>query len=70
MAMTRWKLPVEPTLDDLLDDEIMIPVLRTAGIDAARLRSALAETARRLAEKRPLQARSARRICDGEARCC
>jgi hypothetical protein len=68
--MTRWKLPVEPTLDDLLDDEIMIPVLRTAGIDAARLRSALAETARRLAEKNPSQTRSARGMCDGKALCC
>ena len=48
--MTRWRMTmIEPTLDDLLDDEIMRPVMRSAGIDADRLKEALAETARRLA---------------------
>jgi hypothetical protein len=44
-----WKMTmIEPTLDDLLADDIMRPVLRSAGVDAARLRASLAEAARRL----------------------
>jgi hypothetical protein len=39
---------IEPTLDDLLDDEMMISVMRSAGTDAAELKARLAETARRL----------------------
>lgn len=47
--MTGWKMMmIEPTLDDLLEDEIMQPVMRSAGIDAIRLKADLAETARRL----------------------
>ncbi len=47
--MTEWKMTmIEPTLDDLLDDEIMTPVMRSAGIDAASLKKRLGETARRL----------------------
>ncbi len=50
--MTGWKMTmIEPTLDDLLDDEIMTPVMRSAGIDAALLRQHLGETARRLSER-------------------
>ncbi len=53
--MTRWRMTmIEPTLDDLLDDDIMRPVMRSAGIDADRLKQALAETARRLIGARPL----------------
>ena len=37
----------EATLDELIEDEMMIPVMRSAGTDAVRLRAALAETARR-----------------------
>jgi len=52
--MTGWKMTmIEPTLDDLLDDEIMTPVMRSAGIDAALLRQRLGETARRLTEQAP-----------------
>lgn len=62
-----WKMTmIEPTLDDLLEDEIMRPVLRSAGIDAARLRANLAEAARRLGTvpKPPSRQRSC-----GEAVC-
>lgn len=45
--MVRWHFMVEPTLDELIEDEIMVPVMRSAGIDAVRLRAALAEMARR-----------------------
>lgn len=63
-----WKMTmIEPTLDDLLEDEIMRPVMRSAGIDAARLRASLAEAARRLGEAptMPLRHKS-----QGEALCC
>ena len=38
----------EPSLDELLDDEVMEPVLRSAGFDAQGLREMLVDTARRL----------------------
>ncbi len=48
--MQRWKMSeVEPSLDDLLDDEIMIPVMRSAGLDAEQLRAELRRAASRLA---------------------
>jgi len=48
--MQRWKMSVvEPSLDDLLDDEIMIPVMRSAGLSAEQLRAELRRTAGRLA---------------------
>jgi hypothetical protein len=41
----------EPSLDELLaEDEIMIPVLKSAGIDRSGFRELLIETARRRAE--------------------
>ncbi len=50
--MTGWKMTmIEPTLDDLLEDEIMASVMRSSGIDAAQLRARLGETARRLLEQ-------------------
>jgi hypothetical protein len=38
----------EASLDELLDDEVMEPVLRSAGFDAQGLRDMLVDTARRL----------------------
>jgi hypothetical protein len=38
----------EPSLDELLDDDMMEPVLRSAGLDTQGLRDMIAETARRL----------------------
>ena len=38
----------EPSLDELLDDEMMEPVLRSAGLDTEGFRAMIAETARRL----------------------
>jgi hypothetical protein len=43
---------VEPSLEDVLGDEIMKPVMRSAGTDAAALRALLAELARRLPVER------------------
>jgi hypothetical protein len=38
----------EPSLEELLDDEMMAPVLRSAGCDAQSLREMMVETARRI----------------------
>ena len=38
----------EPSLEDLLDDEMMEPVLRSAGLDTQGFRDMIAETVRRL----------------------
>ncbi|MGH7123926.1 MAG: hypothetical protein ACREFI_06100 [Stellaceae bacterium] len=52
--MRRWTMSeVEPSLDDLLDDEIMIPVMRSAGLSAEQLRAELKRTAGRLAGLEP-----------------
>jgi hypothetical protein len=45
--MLGWRMAAEPTFEELLRDEIMAPVLRSAGIDAARLRVLLTDVARR-----------------------
>lgn len=49
--MWKWKM-AEPSLQDLLDDQIMVPVMRSAGLDAGELRELLAELAKRLPVKR------------------
>lgn len=41
----------EPSLDDLLADDVMAPVLRSAGLARHELRELLAETARRLEDR-------------------
>jgi hypothetical protein len=38
----------EPSLEELLDDEMMTPVLRSAGCDVQSLRDMMVETARRI----------------------
>ena len=38
----------EPSLDELLADDVMTPVLRSAGLDAQGFRDMIAETARRM----------------------
>ena len=42
----------EPSLDELLDDEIMAPVLRSAGFDPRGFREMMVETARRIDDHR------------------
>jgi len=47
--MRRWWISeVEPSLDDLLDDEIMIPVMQSAGLSAEQFRAELKRAAARL----------------------
>jgi hypothetical protein len=41
----------QPTLDDLLADEVMEPVLRSAGLDQHGLREMMVETARRIDDR-------------------
>ena len=41
----------EPSLEDLLADEVMMPVLRSAGLEAAEFREMMVETARRLEDR-------------------
>ena len=38
----------EPSLEELLADEVMAPVLRSAGFDAQGFRDMMVETARRI----------------------
>jgi alkaline phosphatase len=42
----------EPTLDELLDDDVMTPVLRSAGFDPQGFRDLMVETARRIDDRR------------------
>lgn len=42
----------EPSLDDLLADDIMAPVLKSAGVDREGVREMMVETARRVEERR------------------
>jgi hypothetical protein len=42
----------EPSLEDLLADDIMAPVLRSAGVDRQSMREMMVETARRVEERR------------------
>jgi len=58
-----WKLMVrEPSLEELLGDEMMSAVMRSAGLDRTGLRAMLADVAGRLS----LRPRSA---CLGEPDC-
>jgi len=41
----------QPSLDDLLADEVMEPVLRSAGLDEHELREMMLETARRIEDR-------------------
>jgi len=49
----------EPSLEDLLADEVMTPVLRSAGLEPQELRDMMVETARRIEDRE-------RRIDDGD----
>ena len=40
-----------PSLDDLLADEVVEPVLRSAGLDQHELREMMVETARRIEDR-------------------
>ena len=48
--MPKWRMAGEPSLDELLDDEMMDRVMRRAGLDATELRRRMVEVARRREE--------------------
>ena len=56
----------EPSLEDLLDDEVMTPVLRSAGFDTQGFRDMMVETARRIDDRRI----DDRPACDPRCRDC
>jgi hypothetical protein len=41
----------EPSLEDLLADDVMEPVLRSAGLEPQELRDMMVETARRIEDR-------------------
>lgn len=49
--MQRWWLTGEATLEELLSDEIMGPVVASAGLSREQLRLHLADVARRLGDR-------------------
>lgn len=56
--MRRWRQAgFEPSLDELLDDEVMVPVMRSAGLCAADLRALVADAAERLDLQRDMLSR-------------
>jgi hypothetical protein len=60
MTMRPWRMAgVEPSLDELLNDEVMVPVMRSAGLCAEDLRALVAEAADRLDDERDRSSRRA-----------
>jgi len=56
--MRKWRAAgVEPSLDELLGDELMVPVMRSAGLSADDIRALVVETADRLHGERWLELR-------------
>ncbi|HUB96688.1 MAG TPA: hypothetical protein VL993_12270 [Stellaceae bacterium] len=49
--MPNWRSLGEPSLDELLSDEIMQYVLRAAGLDAVEFRRRLKEMSKRLGDR-------------------
>jgi hypothetical protein len=49
--MRNWKSAgIEPSIDELLHDELMVPVMRSAGLCVGDLRALVTETAERLSQ--------------------
>jgi len=47
--MRNWKSAgIEPSIDELLHDELMVPVMRSAGLCVGDLRALVTEAAERL----------------------
>jgi hypothetical protein len=62
--MQKWWMSGEPSIEELLADEIMDPVARSAGMSREELRSKVMEIARRIALGR---SKGNRRACCGAA---
>jgi hypothetical protein len=52
LVMRMYRVAEEPTLDELLDDDVMRPVMKSAGLDAGGLRALLRDLAERLSPER------------------
>ena len=50
--MPGWKMVAEPTLEEMLREDIIVLVMRSAGVDAAKLRALVTDVARRLPVER------------------
>jgi len=62
--MQTWWMSGEPSIDELLGDEIMDPVARSAGLSREELRLKVVEVARRIALGR---SKGRREACCGAA---
>jgi hypothetical protein len=49
--MSRWRLAGEPDLEELLGDDVMGPVVRSAGVSYEEFRRQLSDISRRLAHR-------------------
>jgi hypothetical protein len=47
--MSGWRMSGEPGLEELLDDDVMAPVVRSAGVSHDELRRQMSEMGHRLA---------------------
>ena len=50
--MPGWKMVAEPTLEEMLREDMVVLVMRSAGVDAAKLRALVTDMARRLPVER------------------
>jgi hypothetical protein len=51
--MQKWRAAgTEPSLDELLDDELMVPVMKSAGLSSDDLRALVEEAAERFGDER------------------
>jgi len=50
--MSRWRLAGEPDLEELLGDDVMGHVVRSAGVSHEELRRQLSDISRRLARSK------------------
>ncbi len=50
--MSRWRLAGEPDLEELLGDDVMEPVVRSAGVSYEELRRQLSDISRRLGHRK------------------
>lgn len=51
--MRKWRnAGIEPSLDELLGDEVMVPVMKSAGLNADDLRTLVSAVAERMTAER------------------
>lgn len=50
-GMSHWRMAGEPDLEELLGDDVMTPVVRSAGVSHEELRRLLSDIGRRIARR-------------------